>query len=232
MYPPEPLRQIMQCPPGQVPPPQSLASLYTPGQGKTWHAGYVPRGMPIQPPPGGGYYPPQMQQQFYQQQQQQQYQQQQHGNRMQAGHGRGANQGGRAGGQGQRGGRGGREQIPQQHRTHHHKPSDATSRQSAQSAPSVDKTGDIAPGLSAPTQRPQQHTQQGPGPQNGQHPPQGGFQPPPQSQQTTPRRPFASNLPCGEMMTHSDVRFVVSKVLQLTETQDPYNDDFYFIQVR
>ena len=34
------------------------------------------------------------------------------------------------------------------------------------------------------------------------------------------------------MMTPSDVRFVVSKVLQLTETQDPYNDDFYFIQVR
>jgi hypothetical protein len=38
-------------------------------------------------------------------------------------------------------------------------------------------------------------------------------------------------LPCGSRMTHSDVRFVVGKVLQTTETHDPFNDDFYFIQV-
>jgi len=43
-----------------------------------------------------------------------------------------------------------------------------------------------------------------------------------------PRGPI---LPCGERMTPSDVRFVVGKVLQTTETCDPYSDDFYFIQL-
>lgn len=38
--------------------------------------------------------------------------------------------------------------------------------------------------------------------------------------------------PKSEMMTSSDVRFVVTKVVQPLETNDPYSDDYYFLQVR
>lgn len=34
----------------------------------------------------------------------------------------------------------------------------------------------------------------------------------------------------GKLMSASDVRFVVSKVLQPLESSDPYSDDFYFLQ--
>jgi hypothetical protein len=37
--------------------------------------------------------------------------------------------------------------------------------------------------------------------------------------------------PKSEMMTSSDVRFVVTKVVQPLETNDPYSDDYYFLQV-
>jgi hypothetical protein len=243
MYPPEPLRQVMQCPPGQVPPPQSLASLYTPGMGQAWHAGYVPRGM--QGPPGSGHFPPppHMQQQYHQQQQQFHHQQQPFNGRGGQGvNGRGGNQGGRAVGQGQRGGgRGGRgQQQPQQgggrgaqYKPQQSKASDspATGGDVAAQARNLDQPRDIAPGLSAPTNPQHQRHHVPPHGQGQFHPSHQQQQYQQQQQQQMPRRPFASSLPCGEMMTHSDVRFVVSKVLQLTETQDPYNDDFYFIQV-
>jgi hypothetical protein len=38
-----PQTQVLQSGPGVLPPPQSLASLSTPGSGATWHAGYVSR---------------------------------------------------------------------------------------------------------------------------------------------------------------------------------------------
>lgn len=38
--------------------------------------------------------------------------------------------------------------------------------------------------------------------------------------------------PKSEMMTSSDVRFVVTKVVQPLESNDPYSDDYYFLQVR
>lgn len=38
--------------------------------------------------------------------------------------------------------------------------------------------------------------------------------------------------PKSEMMTSSDVRFVVTKVVQHLESNDPYSDDYYFLQVR
>lgn len=50
-----------------------------------------------------------------------------------------------------------------------------------------------------------------------------------------PQQPFFTQKPNfgrGKYMSTSDVRFVVSKVLQPLETLDPYADDFYFIQVR
>ena len=37
--------------------------------------------------------------------------------------------------------------------------------------------------------------------------------------------------PKSEMMTSSDMRFVISKVVQPLNTTDPYSDDYYFLQV-
>lgn len=57
--------------------------------------------------------------------------------------------------------------------------------------------------------------------------------PPPKVVEGSPA-PFFSpkpNFGRGKYMHPSDVRFVVSKVLQPLETLDPYADDFYFIQV-
>lgn len=65
-----------------------------------------------------------------------------------------------------------------------------------------------------------------------------GSIPLPQGQPLMPQQLFRHDtapkrigLPCGSRMSPSDVRFVVGKVLQTTETHDPYNDDFYFIQL-
>ena len=38
-------------------------------------------------------------------------------------------------------------------------------------------------------------------------------------------------IPRGKFMSPSDVRFVVNRVLQPVESNDPYSDDFYFLQV-
>lgn len=37
-------------------------------------------------------------------------------------------------------------------------------------------------------------------------------------------------LKVGSMMSASDIRFVVGKVLQPVETVDPFSDDYYFLQ--
>lgn len=49
-----PQTQVLQSGPGVLPPPQTLASLSTPGSGTTWHHGYVSRGgrTPQQQPRG------------------------------------------------------------------------------------------------------------------------------------------------------------------------------------
>ena len=44
---------------------------------------------------------------------------------------------------------------------------------------------------------------------------------------TTP----CAGYPKSEMMTSSDVRFVVNKVVSPLETNDPYSEDYYFLQV-
>ena len=130
LYPPEPLRQVMQCPPGLVPPPQSLASLSTPGMGATWHAGYVPRGM--HPPPRQHHPPP------FPPHQQHQYP---------------AGSGGR-GGQGGRGGEGGRNRQypPNQHHQQHRGPPTQSRQTPPAPRPDLSQGGPVAPGLSsAPT---------------------------------------------------------------------------------
>jgi hypothetical protein len=66
------------------------------------------------------------------------------------------------------------------------------------------------------------------------------FQQPQAAQQTNipARQPAADNtqshrkpLPRGQMMSHSDVRFVVSKCLQGLETVDAFNEDYHYVQV-
>jgi hypothetical protein len=71
------------------------------------------------------------------------------------------------------------------------------------------------------------------GPQGG---PQGGRGPAQVFQQMAVTTAGAestgkSGYPKSEMMTSSDVRFVVTKVVQPLETNDPYSDDYYFLQV-
>ncbi|CAK9250380.1 unnamed protein product [Sphagnum jensenii] len=51
------------------------------------------------------------------------------------------------------------------------------------------------------------------------------------SQQSTPVIPPRNTFHRGQMMSHSEVRFVTSRVLQPLETLDPYADDYYYIQV-
>ena len=41
----------------------------------------------------------------------------------------------------------------------------------------------------------------------------------------------STGYPKSEMMTSSDVRFVVNKVVSPLETNDPYSEDYYFLQV-
>ena len=65
----------------------------------------------------------------------------------------------------------------------------------------------------------------------------GGVMGPPFQFQQTPGSPAppdpASRAahPKSEMMTSSDMRFVISKVVQPLNTTDPYSDDYYFLQV-
>ena len=47
----------------------------------------------------------------------------------------------------------------------------------------------------------------------------------------SPSETPTNNYPKSEMMTSSDVRFVVNKVVQPLETNDPYSEDYYFLQV-
>lgn len=186
--------KLLPCPPGYVPPPQSLASLSTPGAGATWHYGYLPRAIRG----------PMMQHQY-------------------SAPNRSRNMP-RNAPQGQQRGNGNRQQSQYREQNSH-----GSSGKDVVPDMSVPATG-IAPGLSFPVVntppgipqvQPHHHANRAP---PSHMPGRGG------NRFIPPQQQFGRNLPTGEMMKASDVKFVVSKVLQLTETQDPYNDDFYYIQ--
>lgn len=71
-------------------------------------------------------------------------------------------------------------------------------------------------------------------PAHPQHPPQNAQYPPRPTYPATPRYPRPPQrlpVPPNSMMSQSDARYIVSRVLMTLEVKDPYTDDFYYIQV-
>ena len=68
------------------------------------------------------------------------------------------------------------------------------------------------------------HPQQ---PQHVQYPPRPSYPAMPRH----PRPPQRLPVPPTSMMSQSDARYIVSRVLMTLEVKDPYADDFYYIQV-
>jgi hypothetical protein len=217
-----PPRQILLCPPGALPAPQSISALSTPGQMQSWH--HQQQFRPQQHPSQRNNYI-QQQQQRQQFMQQQQHQQQFMPQMNIPPQGLNVAQG--------------LTPLPPVPPLNDASSTENSSvdapPKSVRRGPPAEKGG-VVPPVNPPTPLSTVHIASGLG---GSQQPPVQMQPPFPRPQMHPQQQFrhvapaqkGPRLPCGSRMNHSDVRFVVGKVLQTTETHDPFNDDFYFIQV-